>query len=272
MDAFLLKTALSFLVGGIWIAGTTRMAERFGTRVGGLIGGLPSTIVVSLFFIGWLESPEHARAATAIIPYALSSNLVFLAGYAALAARSAALGLVAALGLWTVTQIGFLWIDPTRFVWGLVLNLTALVLGYAFVTRVLGVRGMPPLGAGRDPKKLVVRAVMGGGTVLFAVLMSHLSGPLLGGIFSVFPAAAISTLWFSYRAGGLDFSKSLVPAFMLSMTVNINVFTVVFRLLVVDLPLVLAVLFSFLAAMGSAFILWQFSTRRSAPAVEPGRG
>lgn len=271
MDSFFLKTLLSFIVGGLWIAGTTRMAERFGTRVGGFIGGLPSTIVVSLFFITWLESPEHARAATGIIPYALSSNLVFLAGYAALAVRNAVLGLGGALGLWAVLQLGLLLLDPTNFGWGLALNLAALMLSYAFVTRVLGVHGLPALAVGRDSWKLAVRAVLGGGTVVFAVLMSRLSGPLLGGIFSVFPAAALSTLWFSYRAGGLEFSRSLVPAFMLSMTVNISVFTIVYRQLVVDVPLASAILLSYLAAMVSAFVLWRLTSYRPATVVQPRR-
>jgi len=271
MDCFVFKTLLSFIVGGLWVAATTHMAERFGTRAGGLIGGLPSTMVVSLFFIAWLESPEHARAATGIIPYALSSNLVFLAGYAALAVRNMALGLGGALVLWALLQVGFLRLDPTNFVWGLALNLAVLVLGYTFVTRVLGVRGLPALTTGRDSRKLAVRAVLGGGTVVFAVLMSRLAGPLLGGIFSVFPAAALSTLWFSYQAGGPEFSKSLVPAFMLSMTVNINVFTLAFRQLVAEIPLAWTVLFSYLAAMASALLLWRFITCRSMATVEPGR-
>ncbi|MCP4683701.1 MAG: DUF3147 family protein [Desulfobacterales bacterium] len=36
---------LSFVVGGLWVAGTTFIAEYFGTKIGGIIGGLPSTIV-----------------------------------------------------------------------------------------------------------------------------------------------------------------------------------------------------------------------------------
>lgn len=271
MDSFVLKTLLSFIVGGVWIAGTTWMAERFGTRAGGFIGGLPSTIVVSLFFIAWLESPEHARAATGIIPYALSSNLLFLAGYAALAVRGAAPGLGAALGLWAVLQFGFIRLDPTNFGWGLAFNMAVLVLSHVFVTRALGVRGLPALAAGRDSRKLAVRTILGGGTVALAVLMSRLSGPLLGGIFSVFPAAALSTLWFSYRAGGLEFSRSLVPAFMLSMTININVYTIAYRQLVVDVPLALAILLSYLAAMASAFVLWRLTSYRPATVVQPGR-
>ena len=40
-DIFFLKLALSFIVGGAWIALTTVLAEKFGTKLGGIFAGLP---------------------------------------------------------------------------------------------------------------------------------------------------------------------------------------------------------------------------------------
>ena len=57
---FWYKLLLSFLVGGCWVTLTTIIAEKFGSKIGGLLGGLPSTIVVSLLFIGLTQNAEVA--------------------------------------------------------------------------------------------------------------------------------------------------------------------------------------------------------------------
>ena len=45
---FVIKVLISFVVAGIWIAGATLLAERFGSKIGGLITNLPSNILISL--------------------------------------------------------------------------------------------------------------------------------------------------------------------------------------------------------------------------------
>ena len=50
--SFWLKFGLSFLVGGISVTLSRVAAERFAGKVGGLIGGLPSTTVVTLLLFG----------------------------------------------------------------------------------------------------------------------------------------------------------------------------------------------------------------------------
>lgn len=65
---FLIKLALSFLIGGLWIIVATIVADKLGSKIGGLIGGLPSTIMFGLFFIGWTQGPAVAVQATTIAP------------------------------------------------------------------------------------------------------------------------------------------------------------------------------------------------------------
>ena len=75
---FIAKVALSFLVAGIWIAFATVLSERFGSKIGGLIACMPSTIVVSLFFIGITQTPEFAAAATNAVPLGETVSCIFL--------------------------------------------------------------------------------------------------------------------------------------------------------------------------------------------------
>jgi hypothetical protein len=76
--SFWIKFGLSFLVGGIWVTLSSVAAERFGSKVGGLIGGLPSTIVVTLLFIGLTQTPERAAESAIIVPLVMGVNGIFV--------------------------------------------------------------------------------------------------------------------------------------------------------------------------------------------------
>ena len=80
-DIFILKLVLSFLIGGAWVTTATHLADRYGTKIGGIITGLPSTALIALFFIGWTQSPVIAVDATTIIPAIGTVNALFLVVY-----------------------------------------------------------------------------------------------------------------------------------------------------------------------------------------------
>jgi hypothetical protein len=86
-DLFWLHLALAFIVGSIWVTLTTIAAERFGSKVGGLIGGLPSTAVDSFFFIGLSQTPVVSSQATTVFPLAYGITGLFLVLYATLATK-----------------------------------------------------------------------------------------------------------------------------------------------------------------------------------------
>ena len=58
-DTFILKLALSFFIGGLWITIASVAAERLGSKIGGVIGGLPSTAVVAFGFVGWTQGAQQ---------------------------------------------------------------------------------------------------------------------------------------------------------------------------------------------------------------------
>ncbi len=79
---FLLQMILSFVVGSLWVLLTTLLADRFGSKLGGFIGGLPSTAAVSFFFIGLTQSPQIAAQATTVFPLSYAFTGLFLVLYA----------------------------------------------------------------------------------------------------------------------------------------------------------------------------------------------
>jgi hypothetical protein len=62
VDLSWLYLACAFMIGSIWFTLTTIAAERFGSKVGGFIGGLPSAAVVSFFSLDYLRHPITAFA------------------------------------------------------------------------------------------------------------------------------------------------------------------------------------------------------------------
>ena len=85
--SFWYKLGLSFVVGSVWVTLSTITAERYGSKIGGLIGGLPSTAVVALLFIGFTQTPLAASEATTIMPLAQGFNGLFIIVYLLLVRR-----------------------------------------------------------------------------------------------------------------------------------------------------------------------------------------
>ena len=74
---FAIKVILSFIVGGTWVSGVIWLSEKLGSRVGGAIAGIPSTILISLIFINLTQGPADAREALTIVPLMFSASLIY---------------------------------------------------------------------------------------------------------------------------------------------------------------------------------------------------
>src|SRR5215831_1199461 len=96
---------LSLVIGGAFIAFCSLAAEFFGTEFGGLIAGLPSTVVITLLLVALTESPSRAVEETTIIPVILGLNCLFLVTYALSAAGGAVLALAAAFVTWLALAV-----------------------------------------------------------------------------------------------------------------------------------------------------------------------
>ncbi|MFH0778455.1 MAG: DUF3147 family protein [Candidatus Eisenbacteria bacterium] len=79
--------------------------------------------------------------------------------------------------------------------------------------------------------KLGFRATLGGGMIAFAVLMGKVAGPAYGGVFATFPAMFISTLVITHRSDGVEFSRAVAKALMVSGIVNVALYSIAVRYL-----------------------------------------
>jgi hypothetical protein len=228
MDAsFWIKLGLSFLIGGAWVAMATFLAGRFGSRVGGLVGGFPSTIVVILLFVGLTQDVGSAARSTTVIPVAMGCNGLFVVVFLLLSRRGLAWGLVAALAAWfllagSLVVLGLRSLSASLAGWLLLSVFCWVVLRRRVACEPVDVPA--PRAA-----HLVLRACASGSVIAGAVLAAKLAGPLLGGVLAVFPAIFLSTLVITYRAGGQGFAWAVGRSLLLSGLLNVPVYALAVR-------------------------------------------
>jgi uncharacterized membrane protein (GlpM family) len=260
--SFWFKLALSFIVGSLWVTLTTLSAERFGSKVGGLIGGLPSTVVIALLFIGFSQSTQVAAQATTVMPLAQGLNGLFILTFMLFIQRGLWSGLLGALLVWFIQSALLYLLDIQAFWISLIGWLLLFVFCYGILERWMKVSSRGKLQVSYPPSQLVWRALFGGAVIALAVFMGKLGGPLLGGIFGSFPAMFLSTLVITYNTGGSDFSCSLGKSLLISGLINVPLYEIAVRFLYPAVGLgpgtVLALLFSH----GTGYLTFLFMKAR----------
>jgi len=259
--AFILKLALSFLIGGLWITLASVAAERLGSKIGGVIGGLPSTAVVAFGFIGWTQGAQQVYDATTAFPLAFAANAFYLVAYAALSPRGLWAGIGAALLTWLSGEALILWLDIQDIWISVAVWIAALVVAYLALERWLGVRSHERVKIRYTTGQMAGRALFAGGIVALAVLGSQIGGAIWGSILAAFPALYTSTLILVSRSAGVPFSRSLATSLMISSVVNVTFFVLALRLVVLHLPLGGALAAAYAVSMGSAYGTYRFIKR-----------
>ena len=118
MDPFIIKLILSFFIGAIWITSVTIISEKLGTKIGGVLGGLPSTCLIALFFIGFTQSPSIASQATSIMPFVNGVDAMFIVVFIFLGGFNFYLGLIGCMLFWLISSLSFIkfqYLDSLNF-------------------------------------------------------------------------------------------------------------------------------------------------------------
>ena len=262
IDIFWIKLVLSFIVGSLWITIATIIAERFGTKTGGLIAGLPSTVVVALFFIGFAETPEIASQATTVIPLIVGVLGLFMVTFAILSRKSFATGLISALLVWSILSTIVILFKLENFTFSLVVYLLLLIFSYYILEKKLKIRSMGKVKVHYTTLQIAFRAFLSGSIITFAVFMSKFGGPIFGGVFAGFPAVFTSTLIVTYKSRGIEFSRSITKTLMISAMVNVVVYTIAVRYLYITVGLILGTIIAYIISILGAYFIYIFINKR----------
>jgi len=261
-DPFLIKLILSFIVGGLWIMLVSVLIEKLGTKIGGIIGGLPSIAWVSLFFIGLTQGTKAASMATTRVPLMVGVSSLFLILLMKLIEKKYLYAMTLGLFFWSsvalvITLLNFNSFEISVVVWILLISIC-----YYLVTRKFTIKSRGKIHITYSFKQILGRAFFAGSLVAFAVLLSRIGGPVFGGIFASFPALYISTFSIAYHTHGIDFTRSLAKSLVVSGMTTTAIYVIVVHYLYLVFDLYSATVIAYFISIVSAFFVYLFIKNR----------
>ena len=253
MDPFWLKLVLSFFVGGSYIALTIWASERFDSKIGGILIGMPSTTLLSLIFIAWTQDTQVARAALPVMPAAIGIGTLYISLFVALYRFGEAAALLGSIMFWFVLALPLVLLQLDSLPLSCLLAFACFTSSIA-CSRRFAHRKLPRARA--SAQEFMIRSMFAGAVVAGAVLFGRMLGPLWGGLAACFPAAFTSSLLLISRKHGIEFTASVVRSMPYGTFANVFFIVTVYVLTpLVHFPA--AMILGLLAAMLVAGVLHQ---------------
>jgi uncharacterized membrane protein (GlpM family) len=260
-DSFFLHLFLAFAVGSLWVTAITIVAEKKGSILGGILGGLPSTSAFTFFFIGINQSSAAAVQATTVFPLAFGVTSAYLFFFAFFAQKKFSFGLAFSLFIWFAISGLIVGSGLRDFEISLVGGVLISVLTYYGFTKKLKLQNLKGEARLYEISDVVLRGVGAGSLVLVSVLLSQIGGPVLGGIAAAFPAVFTSTLIILYRSRGTEFSRAVTKPLVLSGILTIIPFSVAVRYLYPSLGIWVGTLVSYVLVVPLAILSYHLMQR-----------
>lgn len=269
----------SAIFAGIAAVGVTVAIERWGGRVGGLVGTLPSTIVPAAVGIyGASHDVEAFRTAMYATPLGMLLNAAFLFVWIVAPAwlptgrpgTRLVVITVASLLTWTALAATLVVVLPR--------SESALVVGIAATVSLLGaglfaMRRAPasPGGSrGVKPATLVARGVLAAAAIGASVVIARTGGSVAAGLAAVFPAIFLTTMVSLWLSQGEAVPTGAAGPMMLGST-SVASYALLAAWLFPWLGTAFGAVIAWLiAALGVSFPLWLWLRRGPPRPQEPG--
>ncbi len=206
--SLLYHTIIPFALSALVVILVTIIAEKYGTKTGGVIGTLPSTIIIAFLFIALDKGVWFASESVIIVPAEMGLNLLFLLIFALLAHKKILVALTGSLLTWTALTIVIYYSSLTSIIISLTLYIICFLLAFLILDKKKKITSKNTIKVHYTPLKLLGRSLIAGIVIAIAVSFSNL-GTILSGIFSVFPAIFLSTMLISQREHGPQFTAAM---------------------------------------------------------------
>ncbi|MDG6221393.1 MAG: DUF3147 family protein, partial [Candidatus Thermoplasmatota archaeon] len=200
---------LSFILASTWVSLSTIIAERLGTKAGGVVSTLPSTLIIAFLFMGLAQGPDFVSQASVVVPLGMGINAVFLAAFITFSNRGLGAALVGSLGIWFAMSTMVFYFPPGE----MLISLAIFVLLVASAMMWLRMKHRFRSQSGKKihytTREVAFRGFFAGGIIAAAVTVASIGGPVLGAIFSVFPAIFTSTMMILHIRQGRKFTGAV---------------------------------------------------------------
>ncbi len=200
------------------------IAEKSSPKLAALLGGLPSTILIALFFVGLDEGPHFAAKAVIVTPVILIVDAFYMLLFAVVAKKGYFRSLVFSSLCWAALAALLVVFKLHSYLLSVGIWAVGLIILINTVDRILPTRAAKLSNVEFTYWQLVARSLFSGSVIAFTVLISRYSGPIVSGIFTAFPAVYISTFTILYFARGLNFSQAVLKPLTISGSINVIVY------------------------------------------------
>lgn len=206
--SLLYHTIIPFALSALVVILVTIIAEKYGTKTGGVIGTLPSTIIIAFLFIALDKGVTFAADSVAVVPAEMGINLIFLLLFAVLSKTKLPIAVAGSLLGWTLLTVIIFFSNLTSIVISLMVYLFCFLFTFFILDKKKKITSQDTIKVQYTPLKLLGRSLIAGTVIAIAVSFSNL-GTILSGIFSVFPAIFLSTMIISHREHGPQFTGAM---------------------------------------------------------------
>jgi uncharacterized membrane protein (GlpM family) len=213
----LFQIVLPFAISAVVVILITVIAEKYGTKIGGIIGTLPSTIVVAFVFIAFNNNLDFASESAAVVPAELGVNIIFLFLFVVFVVYSVYIAFFAAFLSWTLLSLLLIFFDFSNIYLSLLIFFSTLIVTFFILERVKKVESQDRILVYYTPLKIVFRGILAGIVIALAVYLSNF-GAVISGIFSVFPAILTSTMIICYKEHGPDFASGMAKSMIFGIS------------------------------------------------------
>jgi hypothetical protein len=217
MSSIIYQIVIPFILSAFVVILITMVAERYGTKVGGILGTLPSTIVIAFLFIAINENELFASQAAAVVPAELGINIIFLFIFSLLVHRSTILAFVGTFAAWSALSFLLVFFNMENIAISIIIYLVTLLFCFFILEKRKAIPSRGMVKIHYTPIKIMLRGVLAGIVIAIAVFLSDV-GSIISGIFSVFPAILSSTMLISVREHGPDFAAGMAKSMMIGLS------------------------------------------------------
>ncbi len=187
------------------------IAERYGTIKGGILGTLPSTVVVAFLFIAFNEGTSHAAESVAVVAAEMGVNVLFLLLFTLLIHRSLLQALTGAFTAWAVLSFLLYYYNIDSILLSVAIYILSFIFCFIVLEKIKKIQSLGTVPVTYTPLKIGFRGVLAGIVIAFAVYLSNI-GAVLSGIFSAFPVIFLSTMVIATREHGPDFASAMAKS------------------------------------------------------------
>lgn len=247
MMDLILQVVLPFILSALTVILITIIAEKYGTKLGGIIGTLPSTIIIAYIFIALNQGIIFASNSVAVVPAEMGVNLVFMCVFAVLAYRTTAVALIGSFFIWAILSVILLLLNINNIYLSLIIFIVSMISTFTILEKKFKIKSQGKRIIHYTPLKILIRGILTGVIITISVLLSNIS-EVLSGIFTVFPAIFSSTMIITLKEHGPNFSAGIAKSMIIGSS-SVMSYAVAIHFLYLIYGIFWGSIFSFIISM-----------------------